>query len=405
MKLLFVLVVQCCTSSIIDRLSFKRPFDEIAGNGERTVSSDWQHGGATVVNKLFARLTPDRTSKRGYLWNSNTLNMQEFSIIFTFRISGQAEHMGGDGIALWLTTAPSHVDGDVHGSQDRFTGIGVIFDTFENTDHPGGHRDVTVLMNNGRKGLEELQEQSKQGCDMAEIRYHDKHPLFSAALNVTRAKIQVKNNFLTVSMDPRNAGQWTSCYESQLDASLYKNWLLDATLGVTASTGGLADNHDVIELSVYDQVDDEKHVEHDQVVKVKTEKRQDVSVMDGDDLDRLKQLQLQFEKMQEDFDHQFSALKETTANTIQKLRLQEDEDERRIIELEMMVNGKVHEKMSTKMDEFNQAIDTKLDETVADRLEKHSGWKTPFFILVLSLGALGALVFKKYQELRKTHLL
>lgn len=36
------------------------------------------------------------------------------------------------------------------------------------------------------------------------------------------------------------------------------------------------------------------------------------------------------------------ALQEKTSNTIMKLKAQEEEDEKRIVDLENMVNGKVH---------------------------------------------------------------
>jgi lectin, mannose-binding 2 len=52
---------------------------------------------------------------------------------------------------------------------------------------------------------------------------------------------------VSVSIDPKNSGEWTDCVNVP-NPGLPKNWLKTAYVGVTASTGQLADNHDVISL-------------------------------------------------------------------------------------------------------------------------------------------------------------
>jgi hypothetical protein len=51
-----------------------------------------------------------------------------------------------------------------------------------------------------------------------------------------------------VAIDARNDGTFVDCAVAQLPASLGEEWAKSAHLGVSASTGQLADNHDVLSL-------------------------------------------------------------------------------------------------------------------------------------------------------------
>ena len=103
-------------------VSFEKPFEMIDSEGVRIAGWNWNMGGATTVNRHFVRLTPDRQSKRGFLWSKKKIESKEFSIVFTFRISGQAQSWFGDGLALWVTSSQQHVDGENHGFTGNFKG-------------------------------------------------------------------------------------------------------------------------------------------------------------------------------------------------------------------------------------------------------------------------------------------
>jgi lectin, mannose-binding 2 len=55
---------------------------------------------------------------------------------------------------------------------------------------------------------------------------------------------------LNVLIDPSNSGSWTDCASTDL-SSLPSDWLNKAYIGITASTGQLADNHDVLSLQSF----------------------------------------------------------------------------------------------------------------------------------------------------------
>jgi len=227
----------------LEGLSFNPPFNEIDSGGSRMVPN-WKSSGATLVSNNFVRLTPDRQSKKGALWSRKPLGVNSFSAIMKFRISGQAKTFFGDGIAVWITHHSYYTEGDLHGSLEKFVGIGIIFDTFKNTESLAAHRDVTILINDGEKTWEMMTE-DVQGCNM-NVRYHNERADFSA-LDASRAQFIVSDTSLKVMVDAKNTGEWMQC--ATLDKlGLPPGWIKDAYIGITASTGQLADNHDVIAL-------------------------------------------------------------------------------------------------------------------------------------------------------------
>lgn len=138
--------------------SFQPPFEEIDTSGQRMVQHGWRVSGATVVNNNFARLTPDLQSKKGAIWSREPLDVPSFSAVLKFRISGKGKDLFGDGMAVWLVQQGYYIEGDLHGFQDDFIGVGILFDTFKNTEHPEAHRDVTILINDGEKTWEMMTE-------------------------------------------------------------------------------------------------------------------------------------------------------------------------------------------------------------------------------------------------------
>lgn len=195
-------------------LSFESPFSEVDWAGNKIVGINWKNFGSTVVNSNFIRLTPDRQSKKGAMWSRSPLGVPSFSAILKFRIAGQGKNFFGDGLAMWIVSDSDYVDGDLHGFSEKFYGIGIrttphlrtrmqflcltlvyflgiIFDTFKNTEHLSAHRDVTILINDGEKTFE-LMTQDIQGCN-TNVRYHNDRGDFSVT-DAARMKITLKDN-------------------------------------------------------------------------------------------------------------------------------------------------------------------------------------------------------------------
>ncbi len=54
-----------------------------------------------------------------------------------------------------------------------------------------------------------------------------------------------------MQVDARNSGDWSNCVDIPNLELLQKGWVKKAYIGITATTGQLADNHDVLSLKTY----------------------------------------------------------------------------------------------------------------------------------------------------------
>lgn len=231
-------------------LTFEPPFNDVDHAGERIVSKQWRSYGVAAVNTNFVRLTPDRQSKKGALWSRKSIDISSISSILKFRISGQGKQFFGDGLALWIVTQGYYIEGDLHGFQEKFTGIGIIFDTFKNAESIQVHRDVTVLINDGQKTWQMMTE-TVEGCNI-NARYHAERADFNVKDSVSLAKFLLTETSLDLFIDAKNTGEWSRCVKID-NLDLPRDWLRHSHIGFTASTGQLADNHDVISLATYSE--------------------------------------------------------------------------------------------------------------------------------------------------------
>ncbi|OQS06963.1 lectin [Thraustotheca clavata] len=391
-------------AALMEAMSFAGPFDKIDANGNRYVNGTWIHGGATEVKKGFIRLTPDRQSKKGYVWNNQVLGRQSFSAILTFRISGQGQKWFGDGIGLWITTSPNYVYGENHGFVGDFTGIGIIMDTFVNPEHKGGHKDISIQYNDGTKSLDTLNDETKIGCDAA-IRYYEESASFSPVHSAARIKVRVDQNRLRVDVDATNQGSWTRCFEGEIPFST--KWLEDATIGISAATGGVADNHDILQLSTFEFPDDPAMTQVDSDTLMHNLSKDYKKWFNEPSCQTdclIAVLTKEIENFRIESEHKLTDLKEKTGNTISKLREAEQANEDRLQQIYQKIINVVDNSLDRRVADTASQVKAKIDAKVKNAPSDGS-WKIPFFILVIVLGSAGFMGYKKYQELRKSHLL
>lgn len=179
------------SSELLEFHSFEPPFSEVDSITGLRVIPHWRSAGTTVINSNFIRITPDRQSKKGALWSRKAVDSLSISCVLKFRISGQGKTFFGDGLALWIVQNSYYVEGDLHGFQEKFKGIGIIFDTFKNIETVHAHRDVTVLVNDGEKTWAMMTEEV-QGCNI-NVRYHAERADFSVE-DASKAKVIINGN-------------------------------------------------------------------------------------------------------------------------------------------------------------------------------------------------------------------
>lgn len=354
----------------------------------------------------FIRLTPDRQSKRGTLWTRESLgDLKEFAATLTFRISGQGKKLYGDGIALWLTQFTRQQQGEVHGIDGSFVGVGVVIDTFKNAEHGKNHRDVTILVNDGESSVALSTDEGADeptGCNVGEMRYHEDRDDFSVA-NMSRLRLLWANDRLLVEVDANSMNNWELCATvTGLNAKLPKGFLKKARFGISGTTGQLADNHDVISFQVHDNHSEGK------VAAV----QQHEELQNADELQRLVL----------DLEHQLESITEKIQNTIAKLQGQEAKVEDRVKVLEESLMDGLQSKLEKRITNLERQFDRKLQRQVSksesglkgelDSLKEYAegmgdqgGWKTPFVVLILIVICALGYGYKHYQYLRKSHLL
>jgi hypothetical protein len=191
------------------------------------------------------RLTNDRASKRASAWATARVPLDDWSTTIRFRVSGQGRRLFGDGLAFWFTKHNAHKDGPLHGFTDTFTGFGLVFDTYVNTEPGHVHKDVQIVSSDG-KAPRKLDD-SPVGCD-ADFRYWEGRDDWSV-YNHSAVRIRFASGRVSVWMDPRATGVWTQCL-TDVALAAPEGWWREgeggAWMGITATTGELADNHDIL---------------------------------------------------------------------------------------------------------------------------------------------------------------
>jgi mannose-binding lectin 2 len=401
------LSVPTIQGDLIENFAFKPPFEKIDKDGKRLINDTWSYGGNTEVKKNFIRLTTDRQNKKGYIWQKKPLGRDTFSAILTFRISGIGKKWFGDGIGLWLTNHQNFILGPHHGFTDKFTGIGIIIDTFNNPEHKGGHKDVSIHVNDGTKSIDTFNEEKKIGCD-AQVRFHEGNALFDPVHSASRIKIKIEKTKFAIEVDYDASGHWIACHEMILPFA--SDWLTKTTIGITGATGALADNHDILRFDAFtDFTDTDGFLKVDSDIILHGVSKDYKNWMNtpgcGEDC-LIAILQKELSNFRISAEHRFTDLKEKTEDTVNKLKKQEKNNEERV----QLLEQQLERILDTTLDATSKNIGHEVHSRLSKTLNEHpglnsSGWKTPFFLLFLGLCAGGFMAYRKYQALMKSHLL
>lgn len=243
-------------------ISFTAPFDTVnVYTGERYVDQ-WEVGGAAMVHRNFVRLTSDAQGHRGWLSNGVPFAFPSWSVMIKFRVSGTNAQLYGDGLALWFVQNPDHVEGEVFGREDKWNGLGVFFDTFQNLDkaHHHKHPYVSAVLNDGEQHYEPLDDlpahspsrakhvipgrTEGSGCSF-DFRFSEARDDFSV-MNGTWAQLVYSDRRLKLSIRQTGSERWVECIDIEAPGLEREHFF-----GISAATGDLVDNHDVLSFSVH----------------------------------------------------------------------------------------------------------------------------------------------------------
>jgi len=201
----------------------------------------WDFMGSVVVTSNYVRLTPDLQSKFGALWNSVPVTSRNWELQVQFKVHGKGKDLFGDGFAIWYTKERM-TPGPVFGSKDYFTGLGIILDTYSNHNgpHNHGHPYISAMISNGTLHYDHDRDGTHTQLAGCEAKFRNlEHDSYVA--------IRYEQNKLSVSIDIDNKAAFKPCFEVsgvQLPTHYY--------LGMSAATGDLSDNHDIIAVKMYE---------------------------------------------------------------------------------------------------------------------------------------------------------
>uniref|UniRef100_A0A7S1V6Y2 L-type lectin-like domain-containing protein n=1 Tax=Sexangularia sp. CB-2014 TaxID=1486929 RepID=A0A7S1V6Y2_9EUKA len=210
--------------------SFKNPFFLVRG----TELPYWSYGGSTVISEDTVRLTPAANGKAGWMWNSRNFGWRDFSVEVEFRIGGGGRQ-GAEGLALWFVD-PDAIDPDdssTFGSSDRWVGLGIFIDTFDN-DNGRDNPAVFAVSNDGTIPFDH----DGDGSNMA---VHGKcQANLRNPYRNNKLRVDYSQGLLTVSYDALFTGTYTNCF-GPVPVTLPDQM----RLGLSAKTGHLYDSHEI----------------------------------------------------------------------------------------------------------------------------------------------------------------
>lgn len=195
----------------------------------------WEYGGNCIASLENVRVAPSLRSQKGAIWTKLRTNFEWWNVDIVFRVTGRGR-IGADGLAFWFTSEKGHYDGEVFGSSDKWKGLGLFFDSFDN-DNNHNNPYIMAVVNDGTMAFDHQNDGASQalaGC-LRDFR-NKPYP--------TRAKIQYYMNTLTVWF---HNGMTNN--EQDIEVCLrVENVFLptEGYFGVSAATGGLADDHDIL---------------------------------------------------------------------------------------------------------------------------------------------------------------
>lgn len=220
-------------------------------------------------------------------------------------------------------------------------------------------------------------------------------------------RLSVKNNFLSVSIDAMGKNQFRKCLEVDLgrggsQPKLEPGWMRQTHVhfAFSASTGALADNHDVLEFTVapYGEIETVvtgmKDAEAALPVKVDVDRELHPNEV-GEHVNKLsaefKKISDDFKKFQHKLEHRLETVQEDIKGAIKKLQDEEEKAEERIAKLEersqSFLAQSIEERVSNIEGRVTGAIEHRLHELETRMHVKvesvaggAGGWRIPFMI-------------------------
>ncbi|MDP2438483.1 MAG: legume-like lectin family protein [archaeon] len=228
---------------IVERMSLSPPFPF----GRVFSLPNFRSEMHAVISENYVRLTPDRQAKSGGVWSIMPISSSEFEVMYEFSISGSGLNAFGEGMAFWMAKAPEGQESapkNNFGWYPRWTGLGIFLDTYDNNGD-FAQPSITAVWNDGsfdfHHDSDGLMSRQLGNCKLKEpIRNKDKPSRMVVTYSGQQNTIEIRIRFPD--------GEWQKCIDT--DLTIPDSFEFD--VGVSAQTGQIADNHDLVSIKFYD---------------------------------------------------------------------------------------------------------------------------------------------------------
>ena len=382
--------------------SFKPPFSDFVD--KKRVIESWETFGDASIKENFVRLTPDRQSKVGYMVNKKPLESPNFSALMRFRISGKGKKLFGDGIAIWVTKDASFPTGNIFGRAPTFEGFAIVLDTFRNTEAGHVHKDISLLIGDGMTPVD--LDSERPGCDSL-FRYDEGTDEFSPTTSESALKFHLKGSTVSVYVRRRPEEEFHECFSHNLAESrrLPQDWKSGLTFAISATTGALADNHDILELTsslprVFEEwLSSEEEEKETPIVDIDVSKPKELQPRAlAQQINILSEHVKDIEKQLYDLTHNVEHKDEEHGSEIQemlrKMRKNEEKLEERIKELELAAGNiassaiegsvaQVERKVKSDIGTRISKLESSFGKQMSAAQSASAGWKWPLIGMVI----------------------
>ncbi|XP_036592397.1 protein ERGIC-53-like [Trichosurus vulpecula] len=193
----------------------------------------WSHHGDAIPGLEEVRLAPSMRNKSGVMWTQAAIPFPNWEVEVAFHVSGLGR-LGAEGMAVWYTRDRGWT-GPALGGPAFWDGIGILFDSFDNDNQ--NNPVIQVLANDGQTPYDYLRDGGGQVLGSCLQDFRNRPYPFRARITYWEEKLRVSvNNGLTT--------------QGAIDEICTEVGPLllppGGFFGVSAATGILADDHDVL---------------------------------------------------------------------------------------------------------------------------------------------------------------
>ena len=228
-----------------------------------------------------------------------------------------------------------------------------------------------------------------------------------------------------VSIDEKNTGDFHTCFTDSLN--LNPDWWRNIHIGISSTTGQLADNHDILSVETYldvwdpEKVSETKSHEAEEVEKQENElfmrmvnsHSVNINALDANEkglmkvMEKLDQKQrASLSKLEREMEHKIVAVDDSLNAMIKKLQERGDVSENRIQAVEASLKREMQNQISNTMESRLSVLEDVFRKNLKEAVSKsNKRWVIPFAIVGLAIVVAVGVIYMKYRNLQKSHLL